>query len=113
MVFEQANVLQERINVLTDEVKTYCKQNKRSLETDLLCAEFGTSKSRWYDPTTIRQYVSADLIRTMDVIKVEETVDEAVLKMLIKAKKIHEDVLKAAYREEETASRVTIKRKDS
>lgn len=109
----------EEINVLTDEVKTYCKQKRCHLDSSSLFAEFAPAYHRWYDADTLEKGLrdalgetkALKLIESTELIVTREEVDEKVLKSLIKLEKIPEDVAKAAARQEETQVRVTIKDK--
>lgn len=118
-IFEEYQELIDNVDVLTNEVKTYCKQHRCNLDSALLVAKFSPAYHRWYDPETLRKELkgalgdaqAVKLIKTMGVITTHEEVDEKVLKTLVHLKKIPEGVMKTAYRQEETQVRVEVKAK--
>jgi hypothetical protein len=121
-ILSRLNELTEAVAVAEDAVKTFVKQQQRTVESDEYIAEYSQPKSRWYDPTRFRTALSQawddsakalDFIRATGLIKIKEEVDDKLLKTLVAAEKIPSDVAKAAYVEENYGGpRVTIKRKE-
>jgi hypothetical protein len=68
---------------------------------------------KFYDPKIVRKMVDAKILDSLGVIQKTETVDEKVLKALIRAKKVSKKVLEQSLVKEPTgAPRVAIKFKD-
>jgi phage host-nuclease inhibitor protein Gam len=115
MIFEEYRVLAEEIAVKTEEVKTWCKQNRTNLSTDRMVAEFSEGKSRWYDAHDVSRILQEHKVEvsTIDQVVLQEwTVDEKKLKQLAAFKNIDMSIFQPAYREEVTQIRCTIKEKE-
>jgi hypothetical protein len=115
IVFDQYRELKEEIEIAETEVKTWCKQNQKSLSTDKLYAEFTEAKSRWYDVDTTRailKQLNIDPATTAAIFLQEWSVDEKKLKQLAAFKDFKmEETFKAAYREKTVSNRVSIAEK--
>jgi len=122
-VFDRHRALTEAVEVATEEVKTYCKQNKTNLSTDRMYAEFGEGKSRWYDPDATLEILKGLAIppSSIDMVVTSvKSVDEKKLKQVAKLHNLDVSYDKegrmkafaAAYREETTQNRCTIKEKE-
>lgn len=112
-IFTAYHELVEAQEVAENELRTATKQLGVGYETESVACEYVMPRHKYYDPTVLREQVSAKILDALGVIEKKETVNEKLLKMLVKAKKIKKSIMEAAYREEPTGSpRVTITIKD-
>jgi hypothetical protein len=108
-IFTAFQQLKEARDVAENELKTEAKRLGTGYETERVSCEYVMPMHRSYDPKILRERVSEKILNALGVIETVEKVNEKILKMLVKAKKIKQSVLDAAYVETPTDSpRVTI-----
>lgn len=113
-IFDEFDELTQAIEVAQNELKTRSKQIGTGYSTASMECEYVMPKRHWYDAEELRRRVSKDILSSLGVIIKKEEVDEKLLKMLVRAKKIKKSVMEAAYREAPTgAPRVTITLKNT
>ena len=113
VVFTKSDVLRQKLEVAENELKTAAKRLGAGYETEEVGVEYVMPQHRYLDVTKIRELVSAKILDSLNVITKHESVDERVLKALVRAKKIHKSVLTNALIEEPTGSpRVSITYKE-
>jgi hypothetical protein len=112
-VFAVYDQLVQDMEVAENELKTASKQLGMGFDTDAVSVEYVMPQNRYLDVTTVKERVSPDILKSMGVIVKTYSVDEKVLKALIRAGKVSKTILKDALVETPTgAPRVTIKFKD-
>lgn len=108
-IFTQYQKLKEAREVAENELRTESKRIGTGYETERVSCEYVMPQHKYYDPQILRERVSKRILDSLEVIRIEERVDEKILKMLVRANKIKKSVMQAAYRETPTGSpRVTI-----
>jgi hypothetical protein len=106
-------VLQQARAVAENEVRTEAKRIGAGFSGERVEVEYVMPMHRYYDPQTLEESVDKKILDSIGVVETKKTVNEKLLKMLVKAKKIKKSVMTQAYREEPTGSpRVTITIKD-
>jgi hypothetical protein len=112
-IFTAYQKLTEARGVAENTLKTEAKRLGTGYETEKVVCEYVMPKHKFYDPDVLRENVSKRILESLGVIQTTEFVDEKILKMLVRAKKIKKSIMELAYRETPTNSpRVTITVKD-
>jgi hypothetical protein len=113
-VFTRLHALKEAEEVAANELRTAAKQYARSFEGERVKVEYVMPKHRYLDPEVVEAMVPENIRKALGIIVTTKSVDEKVLKAMIKAGKIKDTVLTKALIEEETGSpRVTITLKET
>ena len=107
--FDAFDELNQAVQVAENELKTEAKKIGAGYETDVMSVEYTMPQHRYLSPKLVREYVDEKIINSLGIITKTESVDEKVLKALVRAKKVNKRILTAALIEEPTGSpRVTI-----
>jgi hypothetical protein len=113
-ILTQLQELKEAEEVAANELRTAAKQHAMSFETDSVKVEYVMPKHRYLDPEIVETLVPEAIRKALGIIVTTKSVDEKVLKAVIKAGKVKESVLAKALVEEPTGSpRVTIFMRDT
>jgi hypothetical protein len=112
-IFTSYDKLNQAFQVAENELKTAAKKIGAGYEDEDVEVEYTMPQHKFYDPKIVRKMVDAKILDSLGVIQKTETVDEKVLKALIRAKKVSKKVLEQSLVKEPTgAPRVAIKFKD-
>lgn len=112
-IFTRYHHLKEAVEVAENELRTEAKRIACGYENEYVACEYVMPKHRQLDPAILRKNVSEKILSALGVIETKEFVNEKILKMLVRAKKIKKSVMEAATVESSTGSpRVTITIKD-